>query len=157
MDKLKIPDNFVTYIPGSKVAKLKEPSLIISIKGRYDSRPDISSKHTVLRMDFDVGDWAVDANYGLKEEQLDEMLAFLEENKGRNLYIHCTEGRCRSFTVAKLLRQALRMYYIEDIDGLTGPGGMLDRPTCHTFHRWLEAREAAKAETPAEPALDAPA
>ena len=156
MNKLVIPEHFVTYIPGDKVKTLKEPSLIVSIKGRFDTRPEIHEKHTVFRLDFDVGDWAVEGGHNLQPEQIDELIKFLDENPKRDLYIHCTEGRCRSFTMASLLRRFERRYRIETLD-ITGPGGWMDRPTCNTFHRWMEAREEVERAQADEPSLDAPA
>jgi len=135
-------DAFITYIPATAVAKLKEPSVIISIKGRYDTRPELNEKHTVFKLDFDVGDWARDGGHLLKPEQIDELFKFVDSVKGRDIFIHCTEGRCRSHTIAKLLRAQYRKdYYLQHHDLSNAEGQWIDRPTCGIWHDHIEKLE----------------
>lgn len=132
-------DALITYIPADAVANLEEPSVVISIKGRHNDRPAIDPKHTVFELDFDVGDWAVECGYTLKTEQIDALLKFVESVKGRDIFIHCTEGRCRSYTIAKLLRNRFReVYYVGPCE-LSDGGQWLDRHTCNTWNNYMES------------------
>lgn len=141
---------FIAYIPAANVAKIKEPSIVISIKGAHTPRPEINEqKHHVFKLDFDVGDWAVECGKNLQEQQVIDLLAFLETHKdsGRDVYVHCTEGRIRSYTVATVLRQE-GMFMSARGNPLLGPGGCLDRPTCNTMNEYFEKLER---EADAEP------
>lgn len=148
----KPAEQYVAYIPAENVAKIKEPSLVISIKGAHNDRPKIDEqKHHLFKMDFDVGDWAVDCEKNLQEQQVIDMMAFLDTHKdsGRNLYIHCTEGRIRSFTVASVLRQ-LGLFTGARGNPLLGPGGCLDRPTCNTMNDYFTKLEREEDAEPAQ-------
>lgn len=126
--------NFMTFIPAGNVAKIKEPALVVSIKGAHNDRPKIDDKkHHVFKLDFDVGSWAIESGYELKVEQLEQLMAFLETHKdsGRDLYIHCTEGRIRSYTIASMLRGEVN-YDLDSTHLLAGPGRVEDRDTCRT-------------------------
>ena len=134
---------FIAYIPAANVAKIKEPSIVISIKGAHNERPEIDAKkHHVFKLDFDVGDWAVECEKNLQEQQVIDLLAFLETHKdsGRDVYVHCTEGRIRSYSVATVLRQE-GMFMSARGNPLLGPGGCLDRPTCNTMNEYFEKLE----------------
>lgn len=132
-------DALITYIPADAVAKLEEPSVIISIKGKHNDRPAIDPKHTVFHLDFDVGDWARECDAGLKTEQIDALLKFVESVKPRDIFIHCTEGKCRSYTIAKLLRSRYRDEYYLDHHKLSDSGQWLDRHTCNTWNNYMES------------------
>lgn len=146
----KAAERFVAYIPAENVAKIKEPSLVVSIKGAHNDRPEINEqKHHVFKLDFDVGDWAVECSRNLQEQQVIDLLAFIELHKdsGRDLYIHCTEGRIRSYTIAKLLQRE-GLFYIDRANKLLGPGQCLDREACNTFNGYIEKLEKLAEEEP---------
>lgn len=151
-----VPELFVAYIPAANVAKIPEPSLVVSIKGRYNDRPNINRNiHHVFELDFDVGSWAIEANYNLQEEQIVNLMAFLKEHEGsgRNLYVHCTEGRIRSYTVADVLQRYTDFKMARRTEcTLLGPGGAGDANTRDTlfdyFFKLEEAEEAAAAADP---------
>lgn len=134
---------FIAYIPAANVSKIPVPSIVISIKGAHNDRPQINEqKHHVFKLDFDVGDWAVECEKNLQEQQVIDLLAFLELHKDseRDVYVHCTEGRIRSYTVATVLRQE-GMFMSARGNPLLGPGGCLDRPTCNTMNAYFEKLE----------------
>lgn len=136
----------VAYIPATNVAKIKEPALLISIKGKHGDRPAIDEKkHHVFKLDFDVGDWAVECDANLQESQVEQLLDWLTvyKDSDRHLYIHCTEGRIRSYTIATLLRHE-GMVYIDRTNPLLGPGQSMDRNTCNVFNAYIEKLEAAE-------------
>ncbi len=139
---------FVAYIPAENVAKIPEPSLLVSIKGKYNDRPNIDrEKHHVFNLDFDVGEWAIDAGYNLQPAQVEELLAFLETHKdsGRNLYIHCTEGRIRSYTVAEMVqREGFYRGVSRSECPLLGPGGAGDANTRDVYLDYIIAQEEAE-------------
>ena len=56
------------------------------------------------------------------------------------MYVHCTEGRIRSYSVATVLRQE-GMFMNARGNPLLGPGGCLDRPTCNTMNEYFEKLE----------------
>ena len=139
---------FLAYIAATSVSKIPEPSLIVSIKGKYNDRPNIDRvEHHVYELDFDVGSWAIDAGYNLQTEQLDGLVAFLNEHKdsGRNLYVHCTEGRIRSYTVADILQRYTDYTMVRRADcALLGPGGVGDATTRNTLLDYFIALEEAE-------------
>lgn len=144
--------NSIFYIPASAVEKLTEPSLIVSIKGRYNERPEIDEKHTVLKLTFDTQEMP-NADYHFKPEMVDEVLAFVKANPGRDIYFHCTEGACRSYTLARCLgRWAHRADVDLDLDTceFTNHANWLDRKTCNVWNNRVdelkmnELRESGK-------------
>lgn len=131
---METPDEcFITYIPAENVAKIEKPSAIISIKGKYNDRPDIPEMHVVHKLDFDVGSWAVECDAGLRPEQIDPLIEFVNAHPDKDVYVHCTEGRIRSYTIAQLLYRKVDRYV--EVMELTGPGRVMDRSTQRT---WME-------------------
>lgn len=68
--------------------------------------------YNVLNLEFDdideeSKDWKGQTFYGITEEQAKQCVEFIEQNKGKNFYIHCRAGRSRS---AGICRYILDMY-----------------------------------------------
>lgn len=132
--------NSIFYIPASAVAKLTEPSLIVSIKGRYNDRPEIDAKHTVLKLNFDTQEMP-NPDYHFKPEMVDEVLAFVKANPGRDIYFHCTEGACRSYTLARGLERWAYRNDVELEEGaceFTNHSNWLDHKTWNIWNSRVE-------------------
>lgn len=67
-----------------------------------------NNTHNVLNLEFDDIDgdtieWKGHTFYGITEEQSRQLVDFIENNKGKNFYIHCKAGKSRSQGVCRFI------------------------------------------------------
>lgn len=67
-----------------------------------------NNNHNVLNLEFDDIDgdtieWKGHTFYGITEEQSKQLVDFIENNKGKNFYIHCKAGKSRSQGVCRYI------------------------------------------------------
>lgn len=76
-------------------------AVIISIFGSTDTPATLQPGwHDVLRLQFD--DVSEKAEFGIpfNDSMADEVIAFIEKNPGKHVFIHCAAGRSRSAGMA---------------------------------------------------------
>lgn len=64
--------------------------------------------HNVLNLEFDdideeSKDWKGQTFYGITEEQAKQCVEFIEQNRGKNFYIHCRAGKSRSQGICRYI------------------------------------------------------
>lgn len=131
----------VKNISKDSVANIDHRTPLISICDRFGARPPIPGSKAgrrVLYLEFDPGDHYEGATL-ITAEQVKDIKAFVDSlpSDTKFLYIHCGEGRIRSYTVAAALMCAY--------DHICHDGsGTLDRKTYHIVRGELEQLMAAK-------------
>lgn len=101
----------ITNISYAKVQSIPHTAPLISITDQY--RPSVqvpnAQKRPHLILAFSAGDYIPEPREGaITPEQVREAAAFIEANREHGLvYIHCTEGRIRSYSLCDALTYCL--------------------------------------------------
>lgn len=96
---MSIEETYVFYIPKKSLPLIKEPSDIISIRDYRTEPADIDPKHRVLHLMFSPSP----SGAQMQVSDVAKVLEFIKNNDGRNIYVQCGEGRCRSHTLAMMI------------------------------------------------------
>lgn len=102
--RVQRPENTITFMPAWMCGMLQDNSCVISIIYEGEHRPTFGPHMTVLEL--------TDEGCGLTPEMFHRALRFTKENIGRNINIHCHQGRIRSKTLAHQLATVLPQYKV---------------------------------------------
>lgn len=96
----------ISNISKDAVSSIPPMAPLISISDRYSSRPTIPHKEQrpLLMVDFFPGDHLEGSHYLITEQMALDIKRFIDSvPDGEHIYVHCTEGRIRSYTVVTAL------------------------------------------------------
>ena len=92
--------------------------------------------NNVINLEFeDIFDYKVEYSdsiiYGMNDKQAEELFNFIENNKGKNFYIHCSAGISRSQAVVRFILD----YYNDNYDKTSlNPNNPCEFPNLHVLH-----------------------
>ena len=136
-------------ISKARVQKIDPKLPLVSITDRYSNGVSIPHKdqRPLLQLEFFPRDHApeIAVEHCMTIERADQLIKFIEEQREAGaevIYIHCTEGRVRSYSVCAAL-ESLPGFYHDHSDACIKTG-ILDRYTFNLLGDRCDAYDEAR-------------
>lgn len=139
----------VVNISRKRVAEIPNTAPLISISDAYSVGVSIPNEKNrpLLKLEFFPRDHApeISEDRCMTQERAEKIFAFVEEQVAAGaevVYVQCTEGRVRSFTICAIVSQLENVDH--DHDSSCIKSGILDRYTYNTMGDELDKRLRAE-------------